>query len=171
MCHQQRLRSACTSVQSDQSLCWSHVPSTAQGYPKRDKWEPLPNWVNEQADLSLSGNMSYCRFCHALAQMKILMIKGTWLSIKGTIAPDRRDSSVNDFLISPGTHILWLLIWSTLYSLVAPCRGAKWVPKKYIFLWRKEKKFNIFLLETSLIWSCEIHENDIIFCCLVYSVI
>ena len=29
LCNQQRLRSACTSVQSDQSLCWTYVPSTA----------------------------------------------------------------------------------------------------------------------------------------------
>ena len=36
-----RLRSACISAQSNQSLCCSHVPSTASGYPKRDKLEPL----------------------------------------------------------------------------------------------------------------------------------
>ena len=37
------------------------------GYPKRDKWEPLPYWVDLQADLSLFWpHRSYCRFCCAL---------------------------------------------------------------------------------------------------------
>ena len=40
------------------------------GYPKRNKHEPLPYWVDVQTDLSLCwSNRSYCRFCCALAQM------------------------------------------------------------------------------------------------------
>ena len=38
------------------------------GYPKRDKREPLPYWVDVQADPSLCwSHRSYCRFCRALA--------------------------------------------------------------------------------------------------------
>ena len=67
-CDQRRLRSACASAQSDQSLRWSHVPSKPKGYPKSDKREPLPYWVDIQADLSLCcSHRSYCRFCRALA--------------------------------------------------------------------------------------------------------
>ena len=33
-CVKQRLRSACTSAQSDQSICWLHVPSTASRLSK-----------------------------------------------------------------------------------------------------------------------------------------
>ena len=45
------------------------------GYPKRDKREPLPYWVDVQADLSLCwSHMSYCRFCRALAQMLITLM-------------------------------------------------------------------------------------------------
>ena len=41
------------------------------GYPTRDKWEPLPYWVDVQADLSLNwSHGSYCNFCHALAHIK-----------------------------------------------------------------------------------------------------
>ena len=40
------------------------------GYPKRDKGEPLPNWLGVLADLSLCwSHRFYCRFCRALAQM------------------------------------------------------------------------------------------------------
>ena len=43
-------------------------------YPKRDKWEPLPYWLDAQADLSLCwSHKSFCRFCFGLAQI--------WLSI------------------------------------------------------------------------------------------
>ena len=35
------------------------------GYPKRDKWELLPCWVNTHADLCRSHRSS-CRFCCAL---------------------------------------------------------------------------------------------------------
>ena len=38
------------------------------GYPKRDKQEPLPYWMDVQTDLSLCwSHASYCRFSHALA--------------------------------------------------------------------------------------------------------
>ena len=50
-CDQRRLRSACASVQSDQSLRRSHVPSTF--YSKMDKRESLSYWVDVQADMSL----------------------------------------------------------------------------------------------------------------------
>ena len=37
-------------------------------YPKRDKREPLPYWIDVQADPSLCWSLgSYCRFCRALA--------------------------------------------------------------------------------------------------------
>ena len=40
------------------------------GYPKRDKREPLPYWVDVQADLSVWwSHRDCCRFCHALAQI------------------------------------------------------------------------------------------------------
>ena len=42
------------------------------GYPKRDKREPLPYWVDVQVDPSLCWlHRSYCRFCRALAQIII----------------------------------------------------------------------------------------------------
>ena len=41
-----------------------------RGCPKKGKGEPLPNWLDLQADLSLCwSNRSYCRFCHALAHL------------------------------------------------------------------------------------------------------
>ena len=40
------------------------------GYPKWDEQEPLPYWVDVQADLSLCCLLrSYCRFCRALAHI------------------------------------------------------------------------------------------------------
>ena len=38
------------------------------GYPKRDTREPLPYWVDVQADLCWL-HKSYCRFCRALAEI------------------------------------------------------------------------------------------------------
>ena len=39
-----------------------------QLYPKSDKLDPLPHWVDIQADLSLCwSHRSYCWFCRALA--------------------------------------------------------------------------------------------------------
>ena len=38
-----------------------------QGYPKSDKREPLPYWVDAQVDLSLRwSHRFYCRFCRSL---------------------------------------------------------------------------------------------------------
>ena len=38
-------------------------------YPKRDEGVPLPYWVDVLANVSLcQSQMSYCRFCHALAR-------------------------------------------------------------------------------------------------------
>ena len=43
------------------------------GYPKKDIPEPLPYWVDIQADLSLCwSHRSYCRFCHVLAHCEIV---------------------------------------------------------------------------------------------------
>ena len=43
------------------------------GYPKRNKQEPLPYWEDVQADPSLCwAYRSYCKFCHALAQMTVV---------------------------------------------------------------------------------------------------
>ena len=40
------------------------------GYPKRDKREPLPYWIDVQPDRNLGwSNMSYCKFCRALAHI------------------------------------------------------------------------------------------------------
>ena len=48
-------------------MCLLH-PS---GYPKRDKQEPLPCWLDVQADLSLCwSHRSYCRFC-AMAHLRL----------------------------------------------------------------------------------------------------
>ena len=70
LCDQRRLRSASASAQSDQSLRWSHVPYTAAGLSKEDKREPLPHWVDVQADLNLCwSHRSDWRFCRALAHM------------------------------------------------------------------------------------------------------
>ena len=45
------------------------------GYPKRDKQEPLPYWVDVQVDLSLCwSHTSYCKFCHALAQTLLISL-------------------------------------------------------------------------------------------------
>ena len=44
------------------------------GYPKRNKKEPLPYWVDVQADLSLCwSHRSYCRFCLVLALISLLI--------------------------------------------------------------------------------------------------
>ena len=39
-CDQERLRSACTSAQSGQNLCWSHEPFTASGLSK-EAWRKI----------------------------------------------------------------------------------------------------------------------------------
>ena len=45
------------------------------GYPKGNKREPPPYWVDVQADMSLcSSHRSYCRFCRALAQSSLLQL-------------------------------------------------------------------------------------------------
>ena len=62
LCDQRRLKSACASAQSDQSLRLPHVPSTAS----------LLYRVGEQADPSLCWSQrSYFRFCRAMAQFFI----------------------------------------------------------------------------------------------------
>ena len=65
------------SAKTQISLCFHAVWSVladrmcvlqSPGYPKRDKGEPLPYWVDVQAYLCLCwSHRSYCRFCHALA--------------------------------------------------------------------------------------------------------
>ena len=44
-------------------MCLLHPP----GYPKRDKREPLPYWMDVQADFCCSLR-SYCRYCSALVK-------------------------------------------------------------------------------------------------------
>ena len=46
------------------------------GYPERDQREPLPNWVDVQAELSLCwSHRSYCSFCRALAHRLLVLVK------------------------------------------------------------------------------------------------
>ena len=76
ICDQRRLCQDCASAQSWQSLRWSLVPSTACGYPKRDKQVPLSYWVDVHADGRLCwSHRSYCRFCRALAHLLIAFLK------------------------------------------------------------------------------------------------
>ena len=43
------------------------------GYPKKNKWEHFPKWVDVQADLNLCwSHRSYCRFYHALAHITLI---------------------------------------------------------------------------------------------------
>ena len=52
------------------------MPSTASKLSKMDKREPLPYWVDIQADLSLCwSHRPYCKFCRALAHI-VLASKG-----------------------------------------------------------------------------------------------
>ena len=68
--HDKTYIKTCETQQPDQSICWLHVPSTALGYPKSDKQEPLPYWVDVEVDLSLCwSHRSYCRFCHSLTHI------------------------------------------------------------------------------------------------------
>ena len=49
------------------------MPSTDSKLSKKDKREPLPDWVDVQADLSLCWlQRSTCRFCRALAHLSWL---------------------------------------------------------------------------------------------------
>ena len=43
-----------------------------RGYPKGDKRESLPYWLDAQADLSLCwSHRSHCKFCRATAQISM----------------------------------------------------------------------------------------------------
>ena len=54
-------------------MCLLQLP----GYPKRDEREPLPYWVDVQADLSLCwSHRSYCRFYLVLAHLYMAFV--TW---------------------------------------------------------------------------------------------
>ena len=75
--------SICTvwSVFADR-MCLLRPP----GYPKRDKREPLPYWVDVQAALSLCwSHRSYCRFCHALLKWPLAYC--IYLKHWGTLTP------------------------------------------------------------------------------------
>ena len=112
MCDQRRRRSACASAQADQSLHWSHVPSTASRNPKRYKWEPLLYWVTVQTDLSLYwSHRGYWRFCRALAQIRFLS--------------DRAGKSVEDIWYS-FTDILNMLIKECIPSKVIRDKSLPW---------------------------------------------
>ena len=55
------------------------------GYTKRDEEEPLPYWVDVQADLNHCwSHRSSCRFCHALAHMEFCA-EGTGIAANKTI--------------------------------------------------------------------------------------
>ena len=63
---QKDVRPADTQISLRISMC----PLQPAGYPKRDKQEPLPYWVDVKADLSLSWSQrSYQRICRPLAQI------------------------------------------------------------------------------------------------------
>ena len=48
------------------------------GYPKMNEREPLPYWVDVQADLSLCwSHRSYCRFCRALTLLFMSLCRST----------------------------------------------------------------------------------------------
>ena len=82
-----------TSKDSDQTAClcsliWVLADCMCLlqplGYPKRDEQEPLPYWVDVQADLSLCwSHTSYCRFCRVLVQISfICAIYGCLMQLK-----------------------------------------------------------------------------------------
>ena len=62
--------------QSDQSLHWLHVPSTASRLSKGDKPDPLPYRMDVPADLSPCWSLRSCsRFCHVLAHIWWVLIR------------------------------------------------------------------------------------------------
>ena len=89
---------------SDQSLGWLHVPSTASGLSKGDKWESLTYWVDIQAYLSLCrSHRSYCWFCGALAQMSsaavvIGTLKASYSSKIDIFYPNKLIYSINTII-------------------------------------------------------------------------
>ena len=47
------------------------------GYPKRDEGQPLPYWVDVQANMTLCwSHRPYCRFCRVLAPLDIDKLRG-----------------------------------------------------------------------------------------------
>ena len=70
------VRPAKTQIRLRRCVVWSVLadhtcPLQPLGYPKRAKREPLPYWVDVQADLSLCWlHRSFCRFWCALAHIK-----------------------------------------------------------------------------------------------------
>ena len=64
------VRPAKTQISLRKCAGWSEsslIACASFSYPKRDKREPLPYWVDVQDDLSLCWQQkSFCRFCRAL---------------------------------------------------------------------------------------------------------
>ena len=60
-----------------------------QGYPKRYGQEPLPYWVDVQADL-FAGHRGLCRFCHALVHILLIhqVLFSPWVSNLGHCDPN-----------------------------------------------------------------------------------
>ena len=80
LCTQWGLRSAWSSAQSDQSLCWmprliwvfalSMKKHWILSYPLSALRRLWSDWVDAQADLSLCwAHRSFCWFCHEVAQL------------------------------------------------------------------------------------------------------
>ena len=60
------------------------------GYPKKDKREPLPYWVDIQADLSLCrAHRSYCSFV-VWWHISITIRAATWVNVPSDICAQRR---------------------------------------------------------------------------------
>ena len=78
----------------------SMCPLQPPGYPKRDEREPLPYWMDIQANPSLCwSHRSYCRFCRALAHLfraNVLNKNNYYIR-----ASDKRSNQMNIFLNSP----------------------------------------------------------------------
>ena len=111
------LRSACTSAQSDQSLCWLHVPSTACRLSKEGWKRTLgilggcTGWSVFAGHTGLILGFVVCWFCSALAQISVsiftLNIRTPWhnTNLKSEYFSITRYGT---YLFQPKT---WLCIW------------------------------------------------------------
>ena len=119
------------------------------GYPKRDKQEPLPYWVDVQADLSrCCSHRSYCRFCCALTQ---IWAEPFWIHHKKT--PDCMClDAVTDQLTQP-CSMIWDycpfdISWKDVFCLV------------FYFKWKYFVLIDHILSETvCLLFFCVLFSN------------
>ena len=89
------------------------------GYPKWDEWEPLPYWVDVQADLSLCwSHRSYGRFCRALAYF--------WFMIRAVASENVSDICAAMTQISLHVRLFW--------SVLADClkRRTHWLCTEHL---------------------------------------